>query len=634
MAAPSGIVWGSIVGGYGRIGIYVKMTTTNTGATVTVQTWFWSKYSVSDSNNTYYYNMLASPGSATEKIGSISISTTVASGDGWSTSNQVKLGESTYSYTRGTSNITRYLYAKLDNVDRVGGTMLANTTFTVPKLASYTVKYNANGGDNAPDAQTKWYGKTLTLSGTKPTRTGYSFQGWALTKSDADNGSWYYQPGGSCGRNENLTLYAVWKANTYTIKFNANGGTGAPGNQTKTYGVTLKLSTTKPTRTNYNFLGWSTSATASTPTYTAGGNYTSNSAATLYAVWELGYTKPRIDNFTVERCKSDGTLDDEGTYALVKLDWECDVNASSVRIQLFKGTTSMGSESIAVSGIRGSVSKIIGGGDLSTENTYTVKVVVADANGQNEASETVYSLKFLIDALAENKGIAFGKTAELEGVADFDFQIYPRKGYMHPVIAAGADLNEEMTPGIYAGDNVSTKPYINCPITAGTFTLEIMSAGPNGQLMQRLTRCDKNIPEVYERWYYTSAWGDWYGGWNYPTLTSAFAMYGTDASANQPRYRKDGRMVEVRGIVTPTADIPGSTENYTIFTLPNGYRPSSPIYVTCQGSGTATWMLRVNTDGKVDFSRYRNGNTWAAALAPNGSSAGTWLPFQVTYFAK
>lgn len=514
-----------------------------------------------------------------------------------------------------------------------------DVTFSVnvPAWTSYTVSYNANGGSGAPEKQTKWKDQTLKLSTTTPTRTGYTFLGWS-TSSTATSAT--YSAGGSYTANSGDTLYAVWKANTYKIAFNPNGGSGGKTSATKTYGVTLKLpsaSSDLPKRTNYNFKGWSTSATATTATYKAGGNYTSNSAATLYAVWELAYTKPRIENFTAERCKSDGTLDDEGTYALVEFDWECDVNASTIRIQLSKGTSSMGSESITASGTRGSVSKVVGAGELSTENTYTVKVVVQDANGtngQNEASETVYSLKFLIDGLAENKGISFGKTAELEGVADFDFQIYPRKGYMHPVIPAGSDLNDEMTPGIYAGDNVTTKPYINCPITSGTFTLEIMSAGPNGQLMQRLTRCDKNIPEVYERWYYASEWGDWYGGWIYPTLTSTFAMYGTDASANQPRYRKDGRMVEVRGIVTPTADIPGSTGNYTIFTLPNGYSPSSPIYVTCQGSGTATWMLRVNTDGKVDFSRYRNGNTWAAALAPNGSSAGTWLPFQVTYFAK
>ena len=82
--------------------------------------------------------------------------------------------------------------------------------------AKYTIKYNANGGTGAPSSQTKTYGTNLTLSSTKPTRTGYTFKGWALSQADANNGTWYYQAGGTCGKNENLTLYAVWDANSYT----------------------------------------------------------------------------------------------------------------------------------------------------------------------------------------------------------------------------------------------------------------------------------------------------------------------------------------------------------------------------------------------------------------------------------
>ena len=257
--------------------------------------------------------------------------------------------------------------------------------------------------------------------------------------------------------------------------------------------------------------------------------------------------------------------------------------------------------------------------------------MVVSEKGNNTSSLTLYSSVFLIDGLAENKGIAFGKTAENEGEADFNFKIHPRGGYIHPVIAAGSDLNAATDLGIYSGENVSTNPYINCPITSGTFTLEVMSAGPNGQIYQRLTRCDKNVPEVYERWYYTNAWGDWYGGWIYPTLTSSFTMYGEDSAANLPRYRKDGRMVEVRGIVTPTSTITGGDDFVTIFTLPNGYRPSSPIYVICQGSGNCVWLLRVGSNGDVGFSRYRKfGSTTTYVDAP----VNTWLPFQVTYFAK
>lgn len=86
---------------------------------------------------------------------------------------------------------------------------------------------------------------------------------------------------------------------TYTISYNANGGSGAPGSQTKTWGKNLTLSSTSPTRTNYQFLGWSTSSSATSATYSAGGTYTANAGATLYAVWKLlkpSFTKyPTVD---------------------------------------------------------------------------------------------------------------------------------------------------------------------------------------------------------------------------------------------------------------------------------------------------------------------------------------------------
>ena len=79
---------------------------------------------------------------------------------------------------------------------------------------------------------------------------------------------------------------------TYTVTYCANGGYGAPGNQTKTKDVTLYLSSIKPSSPvgNHQFLGWSTSSTATVPMYYAGGAYTANANVTLYAVWGLTYS--------------------------------------------------------------------------------------------------------------------------------------------------------------------------------------------------------------------------------------------------------------------------------------------------------------------------------------------------------
>lgn len=76
----------------------------------------------------------------------------------------------------------------------------------------------------------------------------------------------------------------------------------------------MTLSSTKPTRTNYNFKGWGTSATTTTVAYAAGASYTGNAAITLYAVWELAYTPPKISVSYVKRCSYNGTDNDYGTY--------------------------------------------------------------------------------------------------------------------------------------------------------------------------------------------------------------------------------------------------------------------------------------------------------------------------------
>ena len=73
---------------------------------------------------------------------------------------------------------------------------------------------------------------------------------------------------------------------SYTVTYNANGGTGAPASQTAISGVNLTLSNTEPTRTGYTFLGWSISNTATTATYAKGATYTANRSVTLYAIWK------------------------------------------------------------------------------------------------------------------------------------------------------------------------------------------------------------------------------------------------------------------------------------------------------------------------------------------------------------
>ena len=317
-------------------------------------------------------------------------------------------------------------------------------TVDVPAWTSYTISYNVNGGSGTIASQTKWHGEDLTITSTKPTKTGCTFIGWALTKENADAGSWYYPPGSTCGQNKNLTLYAVWKENTYTVTYNANGGTGAPTAQTKTYGTTLKLSSVKPTKAGCIFKGWATSASGAVA-YAAGGNYTANTGVTLYAVWESDYTKPRINNLQVCRYDiSEDCASDDGTNAKVIFDWETDVSVSSI-VFYWKPTSSSTynithRKSVSASGTFGSVEEEFRNFDESGTETidfdpeisYTLRIVVKDSNGESEKTVILPGKTFNIDfkppkAEGEIGGTSIGKPAELDGVFEVDYSTQMNK---------------------------------------------------------------------------------------------------------------------------------------------------------------------------------------------------------------
>ncbi|MFM8978450.1 MAG: beta strand repeat-containing protein, partial [Bacteroidota bacterium] len=82
-----------------------------------------------------------------------------------------------------------------------------------------------------------------------------------------------------------LTFYAQWIPNTYSISFDANGGTGAPAGQIKTQDISLTLSSTQPTRAGYTFTWWNTASNGSGVAYSSGATYAGNAIQILYAQW-------------------------------------------------------------------------------------------------------------------------------------------------------------------------------------------------------------------------------------------------------------------------------------------------------------------------------------------------------------
>lgn len=165
--------------------------------------------------------------------------------------------------------------------------------FTVTaKRNLWGVYFDANGGSGAPSMMKRHWGEVVYIPTSFPTRSGYTFKGWTKEQGSSTIG---YSPGDPIGDDADVTLYAVWSQNvtkTWSITYDANGGHNTPEKQTANIGQSITITYSKPTRSGYTFLGWSTWSGATEPEamFTPGYSYTSDSDTTLYAVWSQNQT--------------------------------------------------------------------------------------------------------------------------------------------------------------------------------------------------------------------------------------------------------------------------------------------------------------------------------------------------------
>ena len=171
------------------------------------------------------------------------------------------------------------------------GGSITPTTATVTLYAKWaqrtTINFNAGGGQGQMSSITVPRGYESTLPLCTFTRSGYEFAGWAT--SNQSSAPVTYADGGSITPTQyqsTVTLYAKWNQ-IYTVSFDkaSQYATGTVNPMTGTAGTTIILPTEGFTRNNYELIGWSTSADATTAEYGLGAEYTISGNKTLYAVW-------------------------------------------------------------------------------------------------------------------------------------------------------------------------------------------------------------------------------------------------------------------------------------------------------------------------------------------------------------
>ena len=192
-----------------------------------------------------------------------------------------------------------------------------NKSYTANWSANtYYVTYDANGGSGAPAKQAFVFNSGAKISTTKPTRTGYTFVNWDYNGNKFNPGDAIPSGWGS------FTLTAQWSANSYTVTYNANNGSGSMSPSTATYNSNFLTKKNEFTRTGYTFNGWSAK-----PDGSAGGwgltdsgvyessvpwKWTYTNDITLYAQWKPN-TYAQIIQARYQN--ADGTW---GSYSTVK----------------------------------------------------------------------------------------------------------------------------------------------------------------------------------------------------------------------------------------------------------------------------------------------------------------------------
>ena len=198
----------------------------------------------------------------------ITLATAKADSDCWDSSQISKTNRTFYGWSANTDANDKDVPVA-DTMDRATLDANAETQITMPARAKTvyalwainpTLTYNVNApattkAPDAPASMTVPYNtaaddKSGWIVGDTGKITGYSFDGWYTSPTGGDKYDW------STKLTNDVTMYAHWTANGYTVKYDAGGGKGTMGDQKFTFDVPQNLSPNAFTRDGYTFTGW------------------------------------------------------------------------------------------------------------------------------------------------------------------------------------------------------------------------------------------------------------------------------------------------------------------------------------------------------------------------------------------
>ena len=319
--------------------------------------------------------------------------------DGWSTSSPL---DNTRQYELGE-------FLEKANLSNVYGDVV--TLYPHFNVNSHTLTINVDDGDvigTSVETGAQDYNTPLSIACTPI--SGHHCTGWTSSDTEvvpdvATATISFNMP------DEDLTLTAASAANTYTIKYNANGGTGTITDQIgQTYGSTVTLATNTFTRTGHQFKGWAYDATSNTPDFTSGEeNVSVNTLAenadvvdtnggtiNLYAIWD-------VSNYTFTFDTNGGTGEPTRTIASGTYD----------ETITMPGEDTMTRNTYSFAGW--SLSSTATTADYAPDTTYNVSAIATSAGKQNEDANIAIYAVWAADPY--NLKVLNGDTAHISSVS-------------------------------------------------------------------------------------------------------------------------------------------------------------------------------------------------------------------------
>lgn len=167
---------------------------------------------------------------------------------------------------------------------------LFSCKITTDEPDTFTVAFNANSGSGSIESITKTENEEFELPANTFTKTGFTFASWN-TKQTPDESSKSYKDKEKIKLTEDLTLYAQWEEIAkvfYTVKFDANGGTGEMNKITAESGIEIAITENSFTKAGWTFSGWNTKSDGTGAPYNDKTKITLTADVTLYAQWAAG----------------------------------------------------------------------------------------------------------------------------------------------------------------------------------------------------------------------------------------------------------------------------------------------------------------------------------------------------------